>query len=166
MLEPRGLFLFPSVVDVEPNSSNNSNLHAQKSYHFRVSADINSDQAAQFYKKAIECYEIDEKYHMSGDTFRTFNAFLVKNGKYLEAVENIKKQIVSFQKLDQPHNIWKAYLSIVILYLSANDWVAADNAYNEFTQLVTSQVTALLFFFHAFSLLFGLLCLGLGFEQQ
>lgn len=82
------------------------------------------------YRSAIDAY--DDKFHLSGDMMRSFNAFLVREGEYAASIENIKRQIIGFEKLKQPHNIWKCYLSTVILHLKMDDWPAADNAHQSF----------------------------------
>eukprot|EP01027_Heterolobosea_sp_BB2_P008439 GEZU01012523.1.p1 GENE.GEZU01012523.1~~GEZU01012523.1.p1 ORF type:complete len:314 (-),score=131.02 GEZU01012523.1:403-1344(-) len=98
----------------------------------RIAEDV--DKAVELYKRAIDVFVDEEKYVMSGDAFRTFNAFLLRNGRIVDAIENIKKQIKAFEALDQPHNVWKAYLSIIVLHLYNNDWVAADNEMSNFIQ--------------------------------
>lgn len=94
----------------------------------------NVDKAVQLFSHAVDLIEADGRWHMSGDTFRTITAFLVKNNRYADAINNLKRQIKAFEAMDQQTNIWKAALSIVVLFLALNDWVAADNEYKAFLE--------------------------------
>lgn len=59
------------------------------------------------------------------DVYRSFNAFLLKEKFYLEAIENIEKQIVGYISLKQDQGKHKSILSLIILRLKLGDWVKA-----------------------------------------
>lgn len=90
------------------------------------------EEIMDMYTHAIDVF--DDKYHLSGDLMRSFNSFLVREGQYTACIENIGRQIAGFEDLKQPHNIWKCYLSVVILHLKMGDWPAADEAHHTFVE--------------------------------
>lgn len=92
------------------------------------------ERAVSLYKQALEIYENAQEFHKAGDAFRQFNAFLLRNGMYKECIENMQKQATAYEALKQNHNIWKCYLSIVILYLKLEDWVKASEAHQKFIE--------------------------------
>jgi hypothetical protein len=61
-----------------------------------------------------------------------FNLFLFKNGNYAKMIENEYLLIKTFVARKQPHNVYKACLSIVVLNLSQQEWVKAINEHEKF----------------------------------
>jgi len=91
----------------------------------------NVDKAMELLKNACELFELEDKEHYSGDTFKIAISLFLKNKKYLDCIELMKNQHRVFAKLNQQHDLHKSYLSIVVIFLFCDDYVAANNAYNE-----------------------------------
>jgi len=96
--------------------------------------DANPERAMEMLKESCEIFEVDDKEHYSGDTFKIAIAIFLKNKKYADCVELMKNQCRIFQKLNQAHDLHKMYLSIVVLHLYCDDVVAANKAYTEFQE--------------------------------
>jgi len=56
---------------------------------------------------------------------------LVRAERWDEAIKILERQCVVFDKIKQGHNVCKACLSILIIHLHRDDYIAADRAYNE-----------------------------------
>ena len=52
---------------------------------------------------------------MATDTYRAFNAFLIKANLFSEVIVNLEKQLKSYEALEQKHNIYKSILSMIII---------------------------------------------------
>jgi len=94
----------------------------------------NVEKAMQFLKEACEVFELEDKEHYSGDTFKTAISLFLKNEKYVDCVELMKNQLRVLTKLNQPHDLHKSYLSIIVIYLYCDDFVAANNHYNQYCE--------------------------------
>jgi len=90
------------------------------------------EKAMDYLKQACELYEIEDKQHFSGDTFKTAVSLFLRHQKFGDTVELLKNQCRVFEKLNQQHDIHKAYLSIIIIHLHCDDYVAANNFYTQF----------------------------------
>ncbi|KAF0703836.1 hypothetical protein AaE_015229 [Aphanomyces astaci] len=73
--------------------------------------------------------DIPDKPHFAVDVFRKSASFFLKRKAYDDVVANYAKQILLFQAIDQKENMYKAFVSIVVLHLAKPDVVAADQAY-------------------------------------
>ena len=62
--------------------------------------------AIQVYKKVIDIFHNEQKYHMMADPLRSYNSFLLKQGFIKEAIENFKLSIEAFTALKQTHNMY------------------------------------------------------------
>lgn len=51
----------------------------------------------------------------------------------------MNNQLRIFTKLNQSHDLHKAYLSIVVIYLFCDDFVAANNHYNKYCEYVHNR---------------------------
>jgi len=96
---------------------------------------VNVDKAMDYLKQACELYELEDKEHYSGDTFKIAISLFLRNKKYGETVELLKNQARVFGKLNQPHDLHKCYLSMIVVYLYCDDSVAASNLYKEFIEI-------------------------------
>ncbi|KAL9655825.1 hypothetical protein ABK040_000889 [Willaertia magna] len=90
--------------------------------------------ALELYSSAISSSTLNGKYHNATDLLRGYNTFLMKNKFYKECIENVEHQVLAYRTLNQPHNEYKAILSIVVLYLKLDDVVAAEDANNKYMQ--------------------------------
>ncbi|KAK8802933.1 hypothetical protein WA588_002093 [Blastocystis sp. NMH] len=71
------------------------------------------------------------------DTFNNTLNLLLRIGRFQSAIVLLRRMIEIFQKLQQEHNIFKCYLSIVIIYLGMNDVAAAQLEFNKHLQCDT-----------------------------
>jgi len=92
---------------------------------------VNVDKAMDFLKQACELYELEDKEHYSGETFKIAIALFLKNQKYGDTVQLLRNQARVFKKLNQPHDLNKCYLSMIVIYLHCDDVVAANNIFTE-----------------------------------
>jgi len=99
------------------------------------------DRAIQLFKDALDIYASNDSFHLAADVFRSFNAYLIKEELYVEAIANIEKQVVGYTSLKQDHNKWKSYLSIIILVLKIGDWVKACEYHEKFMEFVYPYIS-------------------------
>ncbi|RHY03154.1 hypothetical protein DYB25_001098 [Aphanomyces astaci] len=83
----------------------------------------------KMYLEACDLMEAQDKPHFAVDVFRKSASFFLKRKAYDDVVANYAKQILLFQAIDQKENMYKAFVSIVVLHLAKPDVVAADQAY-------------------------------------
>eukprot|EP00301_Raphidiophrys_heterophryoidea_P022815 c6880_g1_i1.p1 GENE.c6880_g1_i1~~c6880_g1_i1.p1 ORF type:complete len:331 (+),score=95.24 c6880_g1_i1:82-993(+) len=84
--------------------------------------------------------EEEERLAFARDTFIAALSLLIRQKDYTNAADVAKRQAVAYKKLQQPGNVWKSYLSVIILLLASKNFPAADDAYFEFCQ--TAEFTA------------------------
>ncbi|KAF0688365.1 Aste57867_20010 [Aphanomyces stellatus] len=96
--------------------------------------DVGYADVKTMYLEACDLMEAQEKPHFAVDVFRKTAAFLLKRKEYDETIANYTKQIGLFQSIDQQENMYKAFVSIVVLHLAKPDVVAADQAYMQHLQ--------------------------------
>uniref|UniRef100_A0A7S1PJP6 Gamma-soluble NSF attachment protein n=1 Tax=Percolomonas cosmopolitus TaxID=63605 RepID=A0A7S1PJP6_9EUKA len=95
-------------------------------------SDEHKNQIKEMYVEALKMYANGDKYHMATNSFRAFNAFLLKNQMYDECIRNIKKQTDGYVALKQMHNVWKNNLSLVVVQLQHDsDSIAAEELHEE-----------------------------------
>jgi len=90
------------------------------------------DRAIKLFKEALDIYSTNDSFHLAADVYRSFNSYLIKEELYLEAISNMEKQIIGYRNLKQDHNIWKSYLSIIIIELKLGEWVKATEYQEKF----------------------------------
>ncbi|KAK1930166.1 Gamma-soluble NSF attachment protein [Phytophthora citrophthora] len=93
-----------------------------------------ADDVLPLYWRACDLLEAQDKPHFAVETFRKTLSFLVKVGKYTEAVKLLDRLTVLYEAMDQRHNVHKMHLSQVILMLSSGDVPAADALYSRCLQ--------------------------------
>lgn len=94
----------------------------------------NVDKAMEYLKQACEVFELEDKEHYSGDTFKIAISLFLRNKKYADCVELMKNQSRIFTKLNQLHDLHKGYLSIIVIHLYCDDFVAANNLYSQYCE--------------------------------
>eukprot|EP01063_Lacrimia_lanifica_P000540 TRINITY_DN10282_c0_g1_i2.p2 TRINITY_DN10282_c0_g1~~TRINITY_DN10282_c0_g1_i2.p2 ORF type:complete len:199 (+),score=89.38 TRINITY_DN10282_c0_g1_i2:395-991(+) len=77
-------------------------------------------------KDAIETMGEQEMWHFMPDPLRTLTGIYCKDGDYLGAVEQVKKQMEVYKMIKQDHNIEKAMAEVVLLHLARNDVILAE----------------------------------------
>ncbi|KAG2768603.1 hypothetical protein PC129_g15197 [Phytophthora cactorum] len=93
-----------------------------------------ADDVLPLYWRACDLLEAQDKPHFAVETFRKTLSFLVKYGKYSEAVKLLDRVTVLYEAMDQRHNVHKMNLSQVILMLASGDVPAADALYSRCLQ--------------------------------
>lgn len=86
-------------------------------------------QLRELYTRACGLVEAQDKPHFAVDPFRKTLAFMVKNAMYKDALELLGRLIAIFKQIDQHANVYKCYLSEIILILTMGDVALADKAY-------------------------------------
>ena len=82
-------------------------------------------RAAPLFLRACEVLEETGKAILGVDTFRATLNFLVSEQKWTDALDFCHRMIKLYEEIKQPSNVFKMYLSIVVLNLCRNDYVAA-----------------------------------------
>jgi tetratricopeptide (TPR) repeat protein len=89
-------------------------------------------QIINIYKKILDIFHNEGKFHMMPDPMRSYHSFLLKQNMIKEAIEGYTLAVEVYEALKQPHNVYKAYLSIIILHLANDDFASADDANSNF----------------------------------
>jgi len=95
---------------------------------------VSLEKSMEYLKQACELFELEDKEHYSGETFKTAISLFLRNKKYADTLELLANQARVFKKLNQPHDLHKNFLSRIVIYLYCDDFVAANNLYQEFVQ--------------------------------
>ncbi|CEG43267.1 soluble nsf attachment protein gamma isoform [Plasmopara halstedii] len=93
-----------------------------------------ADDVLPLYWRACDLLEAQDKPHFAVETFRKTLSFLVKYGKYSDAIKLSDRLKALYEAMDQRHNIHKMHLSQVILMLALGDVPAADALYSRSLQ--------------------------------
>jgi len=93
--------------------------------------DKDADKAVQLIVQACDIFVDDEKEHFSSQTFKYATALALRLQKYEIVLDLLKKRIGIHEKLNQAHDVYKMYLSSIIVNLFIDDYVAADRVYQE-----------------------------------
>eukprot|EP01112_Ceratiomyxa_fruticulosa_P010110 TRINITY_DN2664_c1_g1_i1.p1 TRINITY_DN2664_c1_g1~~TRINITY_DN2664_c1_g1_i1.p1 ORF type:complete len:330 (-),score=91.68 TRINITY_DN2664_c1_g1_i1:27-1016(-) len=93
--------------------------------------DKDPERSMELLKQALEILEIDDKEAYSGDTFQKTISLLLKHKKYKDVIEVYQSQCRALKKLTNPHDLNKAILSMIIIYLYCDDVVQARKVYQE-----------------------------------
>lgn len=88
----------------------------------------------EYLKQACEVFELEDKEVYSGETFKIAISLFLKNKKYADCVELMKNQARIFTKLNQLHDLHKGYLSVIVIHLYCDDYVAANNLYTQYCE--------------------------------
>lgn len=87
------------------------------------------DEPKDLYLRACSLMETQDKPHFAVDVFRKTLNFMVKNQLLRDARALVTRQIAIFKQIDQQVNVFKCYVSEIVLLLAMNDIAAADKAY-------------------------------------
>ncbi len=86
-------------------------------------------KATQLYEEAADIAENDEKLREAANHLNNASRLLIKAGEYIKASEIMKKQISIYTKIENYPMAFNIVLGQVLVYLTAGDFVAADNCY-------------------------------------
>ena len=91
-------------------------------------ADADVDLASQCYVDAIDTYQEDGKERMAANIYRPLIALYI-NGKRLGAALEWQRRFSGLQKkLRSEHNVWKSFVSELVLCLAQEDVVGAEQS--------------------------------------
>jgi len=89
-------------------------------------------RANELYKEAVELYEIENKEHMASELFRNVTSFYIRAQMWNDLME-LWTRVMKQQQKDQLFvELYRVILSIIIVHLFRNDYVAADRAYAQY----------------------------------
>lgn len=86
-------------------------------------------QLRELYTRACTLMEAQDKPHFAVEPFRKTLGFLVKNAMYQDALALVERLIAIFKQIDQHANVYKCYLSEIIIILTIGDVALADKTY-------------------------------------
>jgi len=89
------------------------------------------DKALEIVNQSIDLLEADSKFLFVPANYRAGTALLVKRGQLEQAIALYKRQLAVHEKTDQQMDVWKCILSIIILSLLRDDFVAAEKIFSE-----------------------------------
>jgi len=92
-------------------------------------------KAVELCMQAIEAFEDEDKLIFSADTYKMAESLLLKNQKYIEAIPLYRKHAKVYESLNQKANVWKTYLTIIVIQLQMDDYVGANSSNEEFLQV-------------------------------
>ncbi|GAM21636.1 hypothetical protein SAMD00019534_048110, partial [Acytostelium subglobosum LB1] len=94
--------------------------------------DTDLKKALELLHDSCELFELDDKEHFSGDTFKLTISMLLKHKMYSETLELLLAQNRVFVKLDNTHDLHKSCLGAIVINLSIDDLVSAKRRYEDF----------------------------------
>eukprot|EP00029_Vermamoeba_vermiformis_P004484 TRINITY_DN15029_c0_g1_i1.p1 TRINITY_DN15029_c0_g1~~TRINITY_DN15029_c0_g1_i1.p1 ORF type:complete len:284 (+),score=120.42 TRINITY_DN15029_c0_g1_i1:39-890(+) len=89
-------------------------------------------RASDLYKEAVDLYEIENKEHMASELFRNVTSFYIRTQMWTELLDMWTRVMKQLQKDQLFVELYRVYLSIIIVHLFRNDYVAADRAYSQY----------------------------------
>jgi len=95
----------------------------------------NVTKAVELCMQAIEAFEDEDKLIFSADTYKMAENLLLKNQKYTDAIPLYRKHAKVYESLNQKANVWKTYLTIIVIQLQMDDYVGANTSNEEFLQV-------------------------------
>ncbi|GAM18578.1 hypothetical protein SAMD00019534_017530 [Acytostelium subglobosum LB1] len=109
--------------------------------------DTDLKRAIELLNDCCELFELDDKEHYSGDTFKSTISLLLKHKMYAETVDLLLVQNRVFVKLSQTHDLHKSCLGAIVINLAMDDVISAKRRYEEF---LIQEGTNALELIHAF----------------
>jgi len=95
----------------------------------KILEDSDQERSLKLVMDACDIYQDDDKEHYSSQTFKYATALALKFQKYEAVLELLKKRTEVHEKLNQHNDVFKMYLSLIIVNLHIDDYVSADRAY-------------------------------------
>jgi hypothetical protein len=87
------------------------------------------DRASDLYAEACTLLLAQDRGFMGVNTFRGALQFNLKNNKWKESLALLEQMVVIFKSVNQGNNLAKSWLSITIVQLTMNDFVAAERSF-------------------------------------
>ncbi|KAI7904039.1 soluble NSF attachment protein [Cokeromyces recurvatus] len=96
----------------------------------RALENVDVNASYEMYSKACTLYEQEDRGRFAVDIFKKATSLLIRNKKYDKAIEMLKRQSAVLQKFTSRSHLFKANLSIIILYFAIGDDVEAGKQFN------------------------------------
>jgi len=94
---------------------------------------VNPDAALKLYLQTVDHYESEENgIRKAADTIRKAINLALLHNNLDESLNLLKKQCELLEQSKQKNDLFKAYLSVLIVHLARNDSVAAGKAYDSY----------------------------------
>eukprot|EP01065_Artemidia_motanka_P032392 TRINITY_DN39406_c0_g1_i1.p1 TRINITY_DN39406_c0_g1~~TRINITY_DN39406_c0_g1_i1.p1 ORF type:complete len:314 (+),score=124.01 TRINITY_DN39406_c0_g1_i1:70-1011(+) len=90
------------------------------------------DTAVGLLSTAFDTLKSSEDWHLMPDAGRTMVSIHVKAERYEAALDPLRRMIPMFKELEQPHNIMKVGLELVVLQLARKDHILAERERDNF----------------------------------
>ena len=109
-----------------------NNLTGEPISHIVLAKLLKNSSSIDFSKTILFTFanDIDDIYKI--DLYRIYVDFVLKKNNFSEALNIYTLQIPLFKKLEQPHNVYKAILSTIIVCVLMNDIVSAEKEYMKY----------------------------------
>ncbi|CAG8436322.1 9071_t:CDS:2 [Funneliformis caledonium] len=106
---------------------------------------ISVDSAIEFYVSACNLFESEDRGRFAIDTFKRTIAIMIKNKRYIEAVEIMHRLSKIYQSNNNQSGLNKNCLGIIVTLLAAEDEVEAKKQFQTFCQhaFVRSEESAI-----------------------
>jgi gamma-soluble NSF attachment protein len=85
--------------------------------------------AAKLVLQGLDALEDSDKHHLTLDLYRSVVLLQVRGNLILDAITTLKREVKTFEKLQQTQGAAKAGLEIIVLCLAIGDWVLADREF-------------------------------------
>lgn len=93
------------------------------------------DKAIEMYNEAIAILEDEGKEQMTFDLYRAATSVYLKLEKFTDAAACLLSLALAADKSNATHSQCKAYLSAIVVYLYAHDFVQAEKCHNDCCQI-------------------------------
>jgi tetratricopeptide (TPR) repeat protein len=100
----------------------------------KIVEESNSEKAYELAVKACDLLESDEKEIFATEVYKYLTNLLIKSKKFDKLIEHLKRQLNAHQKLNHHNDVAKMVLSLIIIHLYRDDYVAADREYQDSIQ--------------------------------
>jgi len=94
--------------------------------------EVNLEKATEYYLSSCDLYFTEGREQFGNEIFKLTTTLLLRAKKYQAAAKLIDREIVAFKKLEKREQLWKFFLSSVVLYLALEDYAEADNRYKKY----------------------------------
>lgn len=95
----------------------------------RLAPPSEAANASKLILQALDALEDTGKAHLTLDLYRSVILMQVRGNLIAEAITTLKREMKTFETLNQPAGAAKAGLEIVVLCLAIGDWVLADREF-------------------------------------
>ncbi|CBZ50490.1 gi20748, related [Neospora caninum Liverpool] len=103
----------------------------QKAAKFKEENENDGRGAAEILSECVSIHEEDEKWHYASEVYRDLISLLARERMHAELLQALDRHVKVLHRLGQQNGIYKAAMSKVIVCLTMDDPVRADNALSD-----------------------------------